>query len=68
MQTLARSPLFDVYRVERLRVLIDQATGEVAAVQDALTGCAASLLYSRTEIQRAAALASLAWASTADPF
>ncbi len=62
----APSPVFDQIEVGRLRVLIDQASGEVASVQDALTGCAASLMYSRAQIAQATQFAQSAWASTAD--
>jgi hypothetical protein len=49
-----------------LRVLIEQDTGKVAAVQCAKTGCAAQFLFSRGDIQRAALVARNAWQSTAD--
>jgi hypothetical protein len=58
--------LMDVYTVGRLRVLIEQATGEVVSIQDAVSGCAASLMYCKAEIANAQTAAHLAWASTAD--
>jgi len=58
--------LLDRITIGPLAVLIDSATGSVVAVQDALTGCAASLLYTRSAIQRASAEARLVWESTAD--
>lgn len=51
-----------------LRVLIDQATGEPVAVQDAATGCAAEFLYTQRAIRAARDAAQRAWASTADLF
>jgi hypothetical protein len=47
-----------------LRVFVDTETGRVVSVQDALTGCAASLLYSQGAIATASRLAHQAWAST----
>lgn len=62
-------PLFDVVIVDNaLRVLIDQATGQVAAVQDAKTGVAADFLWSKRQIAGAVAAARNAWQSTADCF
>jgi len=69
MMTATRSnpqSRMDVYTVGRLRVLIDQASGDVEAVQDSLTGCAASLMYCKAEIADAQTVARLAWASTSD--
>jgi hypothetical protein len=54
------------YQFGPLRVLIDDTSGTVLAVQDALTGCAASLLYSQRDIAQAVKQAELAWASTSD--
>lgn len=70
LQTLnAPSPLFDTVIVDNvLTVLVDQATGEPVAVQDTLTGCAASLMYSQGSIARAQTIARQAWASTSDLF
>jgi hypothetical protein len=62
-----RPPTFDQVIVDgALRVLIDQDTGNVAAVQCAKTGCAAQFLFSRGDIQRAALVARNAWQSTID--
>lgn len=58
--------LLTQYRFGPLLVLVDDATGTVQAVQDALTGCAASLLYSQRDIAYVAARAKRAWASTID--
>lgn len=58
--------LLTQYRIGPLHVLVNTLTGAVEAVQDAQTGCAASLLYSQRDIAYAAYQASLAWASTAD--
>lgn len=49
-----------------LRVLVSDETGEVVAVLDALTGCAASLLYSQGAILHAATQARMAHASLAE--
>lgn len=62
-------PLFDIIIVDNaLKVLIDQATGQVAAVQDAATGVAAEFLWSKRQIAGAVAAARNAWQSTADCF
>lgn len=58
--------MFDVYTFGPLRVLVDSATGAIVAVQDTLTGCAASLLYSRRSIAEAMVRAHQAWQSTAE--
>ena len=58
--------LLTSYLFGPLRVLVSDETGEVVAVQDALTGCAASLLYSRTTILHAATHARMAHASLAE--
>ena len=58
--------LLTQYRFGPLLVLVDDATGAVKAVQDVLTGCAASLLYSQRDIAYVASQARLAWASTID--
>lgn len=61
------APTFDHVIVDNaLRVLIETDTGRVAAVQCALTGCAAEFLFSRGQVQRAALVARNAWQSTAD--
>lgn len=60
-------PTFDHVIVDGiLRVLVDSATGEPVAVQDAATGCSAEFLYSKRAILAAANAARSAWASTAD--
>jgi len=58
--------ILDTYTLGPLRVLIDAQSGEIKAVQDARTGCAASLMYSRGAIATAQTQAHNAWASTAD--
>lgn len=65
----APTPILDTVIVDGvLTVLIDQASGEPVAVQDTLTGCAASLMYSQGSIARAQTIARQAWASTSDLF
>lgn len=54
------------HRIGPLAVLVDDETGEVVAVQDALTGLAACLMYSKADIARAEAQARIAAASLAD--
>lgn len=46
-----------------LRVVLNDATGEVLAVQDRITGCDARFLYSLSFVARARASAVLAWES-----
>lgn len=58
--------LIETYTFGPLRVLLDAETGIILAVQDKLTGCAASLLYSQASIRSAEASARLAWASLAE--
>jgi len=67
MQSTQAQTLFDVVLVDNLiRVLIDQASGEVLGVQCAKTGCAAEFLFSRKQIADAVACARNAWQSTSD--
>lgn len=62
-------PTFDHVIVDNaLRVLVNAETGEVAAVQCAVSGLAAQFLFPRSTIQRAALIARNAWQSTADLF
>lgn len=56
--------MFTVYFHGALRVLIDESTGKVAAVQDRISGEAASLRYSREYIAAAECAAILAFEST----
>ena len=58
--------MFDVYFYGPLRVLIDQDTGAVLAVQDRVSGCAAALRYSPEYIARAIAHARMAHEALAD--
>lgn len=58
--------MFQVIKSGPLAVTLDTLTGEVIAVRDALTGCAASLMYSKGQIAWAVAFAQRAWASTAE--
>jgi hypothetical protein len=58
--------MVDIFVIGGLRVLVDQSTGHVLSVQDAETGCAADLLWSRAAIAQAISAAHMAWASTAD--
>ena len=58
--------LLTSYLFGPLRVLVSDETDEVVAVQDALTGCAASLLYNRAAITHATAQARMAHASLAE--
>lgn len=51
-----------------LKVIVDSASGEPIAVQDAATGCAAEFLYTQRAIRAARDAAQRAWASTADLF
>ena len=60
--------MFSTYTFGPLRVILDSDTGAIVSIQDALTGCAASLMYSRAAILHAATQARLAWESTADVF
>ena len=55
--------MFAIYFHGALRVLIDEATGEVATVQDRISGEAASLRYSDEYIQAAKNCALYAFAS-----
>jgi len=59
--------MFEHYTIGPLRVIIDAASGEVVGVQDALTGCAASLLYSQRSIAGAVAQARNAFQSLYEP-
>lgn len=68
-QTFHSPPTFDHVIVDGiLRVLVDSATGEPVAVQDAATGCAAEFLYSQRAIRAARDAATRAWRSTSDLF
>lgn len=55
--------MFHVHSFGSLRVLIDEATGAVVAVQDRATGAAASLNFSPAYIARAKQSAVLAFES-----
>ena len=55
-----------VYLFGALRVVIENATGRILAVLDAITRQNADGLFSRQYIGDAVASAHLAWASTAD--
>jgi hypothetical protein len=57
--------MFQTYTLNGIRVLLAD-TGRVEAVQDALTGCAAALLYSRAQIAFAVRQACIAFESTCD--
>jgi hypothetical protein len=52
--------MFDIYFYGALRVLIDSFTGALVAVQDRISGEAASLRYSPDYISRAVSAAMLA--------
>ncbi len=56
--------MFTIYFHGALRVLIDEASGTVAAVQDRVSGVAASLRYSAEYIRAAETAALLAFEST----
>lgn len=56
--------MFTIHFHGALRVLIDEATGKVAAVQDRISGEAASLRYSPEYILAAEVSAMLAFEST----
>lgn len=58
--------LLTSYTFSPLRVLVSDETGEVVAVLDSLTGCAASLMYSKQSISHAASQARMAHASLAE--
>jgi hypothetical protein len=58
--------LLQTFTFGPLRVLVNDETGAIVAVQDSLTGVAASLLYSKGSIARVQTLATLAWESTAE--
>lgn len=58
--------MFEVFTIGPLRVTLEAESGSLVAVRDALTGCAASLLYSKGMITHAVAEAQRAWASLAE--
>jgi hypothetical protein len=59
--------LFDVVLIDnQIRVLIDPATGEPAAVQCAVSGAPAEFFFSRKQISDALTIARNAWQATAD--
>lgn len=46
-----------------LRVILDEATGDLVSVQDRISGADARFIYSLSYVARAVASASLAWGS-----
>lgn len=60
--------MFQTFTIGPLRVILDEQSGEVVSVQDAISGCAAAFMFSRAAIAYAVAQAKLAWASTTDAY
>jgi len=60
--------MFAIYFVGTLRVLIDEASGAVVAIQNRVTGAAASFTHSPEVIASAVASASRAFASQDEAF
>lgn len=60
--------MFQTFTFQGIRVVLDEQTGAVVSVQDAVSGCAAAFMFTRSAIAHACTQARLAWESTADTF